>query len=183
MSKKFSFFHHYLNLNNHDIIVSYKGPMSDVIIHEISKDVQNKLIEDPKAGKKVYAIFIELAQNIFFYSAEVTQFGEKAFRIGSIVISQDEENYTLTAGNIVEKRWVPVLWDRCELINTLDRDQLRKMKFEQRDFGETSENSKGAGVGLIQIALTSAQPISVEFRDIDDSTSFFALSVNVKKKQ
>ncbi|MEM9982304.1 MAG: SiaB family protein kinase [Bacteroidota bacterium] len=183
MAKKFSFFHHYLNLNNHDIIVSYKGPMSDVIIHEISKDIQNKVIEDPKAGKKVYSIFMELAQNIFFYSGEVTQFGDKAYRIGSIVLSQDEGNYTLTAGNIVDKKWVPVLWDRCELINSLDRAALRKLKFEARDDNDKSENSKGAGIGLIQVALTSAQPISVEFRDIDDQTSFFALSVNIVKQK
>ncbi len=182
MSKKFSFFHHYLNLNDSDVIMSYKGPMSDVIINEISKDIQFKLIEDPKAGKKVYAIFMELAQNIFFYSSEVTKFGEKPYRIGSVVLNEDEDYYTLTAGNIVDKKWIPVLWDRCEMINSLDRDALRRMKFEQRDNGElSSENSKGAGIGLIQIALTSAQPISIEFRDIDEHNSFFALAVNIKK--
>jgi hypothetical protein len=66
MSKKFSFFHHYLNMSDDDVLISYKGPMSDVIIHEISKEIQSRLNSDPKSGKKVYAIFMELAQNIFF---------------------------------------------------------------------------------------------------------------------
>lgn len=182
MSKKFSFFHHYINMNDEDILISYKGPMSDVIIHEISKEIQARLAEDPKSGKKVYAIFMELAQNIFFYSSESTILGGKTYRIGSIVLSQDEENYTLTTGNIVDKKWIPILWDRCEMINNADRETLRRMKFEQRDQGTMStENSKGAGIGLIQVALTSAQPISIEFRDIDEEKSFFALSVSVKK--
>jgi Family of unknown function (DUF6272) len=184
MSKKFSFFHHYLNLNDTEVMMSYKGPMSDVIIYELSKDVQDKLIEDPKAGKKVYSIFMELAQNVFFYSSETTHFADKTYRIGSIVLTQDEDNYTLTAGNIVEKKWIPVLWDRCEMINSMDRESLRKLKFEQRDSGEkASDNSKGAGIGLVQMALTSAQPVSVEFRDMNDSHSFFALSVSVRKGQ
>lgn len=182
MSKKFSFFHHYLSMTDEDVIISYKGPMSDVIIHEISKEIQNKLAEDPKSGKKIYAIFIELAQNIFFYSSESTTLGGKTYRIGSIVLSSEDDNYVLTTGNIVDKKWIPILWDRCEMINNMDREALRKMKFEQRDTGVMStENSKGAGIGLIQIALTSAQPISVEFRDINEEKSFFALSVSVKK--
>lgn len=181
-SKKFSFFHHYLSLSDEDVIISYKGPMSDVIINEISREIQERLSSDPKSGKKIYAIFMELAQNIFFYSSESTTLGGKTYRIGSIVLSQEEENYTLTAGNIVDKKWIAVLWDKCEMINSMDRDSLRKLKFEQKDKGEySSDNSKGAGIGLIQIALTSAQPISIEFRDIDEHKSFFALSVNVKK--
>jgi|JI81BgreenRNA_FD_contig_91_654305_length_1504_multi_9_in_0_out_0_2 hypothetical protein len=181
-SKKFSFFHHYLSLSDEDVIISYKGPMSDVIIHEISKEIQAKFAQDPKSGKKIYSIFMELAQNIFFYSSESTTLGGNTYRIGSIVLSQENDNYVLTAGNIVDKKWIPVLWDKCEMINSMDREALRKLKFEQKDTGELStENSKGAGIGLIQIALTSAQPISIEFRDINDHKSFFALSVSVKK--
>ena len=182
MSKKFSFFHHYLSMSDDEVIISYKGPMSDVIIHEISKEIQSRLTADPKSGKKIYAIFMELAQNIFFYSSESTTLGGQTYRIGSIVLSEEGDNYILTTGNIVDKKWIPILWDRCEMINNMDRETLRKMKFEQRDSGIMStENSKGAGIGLIQIALTSAQPISIEFRDINEQKSFFALSVSVKK--
>lgn len=178
---KFNFFHHHQNLSDRDILVSYKGPMSDVIIYEISKELQNKLAQDPKSGKKVYSIFMELAQNIFFYSAETSKIGDKEYRVGTIVITEDEDFYTLMAGNLVEKKWIPSLWDKCELINSLDREALRRLKFEQRINPNEDERSRGAGIGLIQIALTSAQPISVEFRDIDNKQSFFALAVSVKK--
>jgi hypothetical protein len=182
-TKKFSFYHHYLNLTHEDIIVSYKGPFSSTIMYEMSKEVQSRLVADLVAGKKIYSIFIELAQNIFHYSSEVNRFGVRKEGIGSIVVTESENCYSVTAGNLVSRRSLPILVDKCKLINGSDRETLRRLKFEEKNREESSNAlSKGAGVGLIHIALTSAEPLEVEFADLDDDASFFAISVTVKKR-
>lgn len=182
-SKKFSFFHHYLNLTHEDIIVSYKGPFSSTIMYEMSKEIQNRLVTDLVTGKKIYSIFIELAQNIFNYSSEINRFGVRKEGIGSIVVTESAENYAVTAGNLVSSKSLPILIDKCQLINGSDRETLRRLKFEEKNREQGSnELSKGAGVGLIHIALTSAEPLEVEFAELDEDTSFFAISVIVKKR-
>jgi Family of unknown function (DUF6272) len=181
--KKFSFYHHYINLSHEDVIVSYKGPFSSTIMYEMSKEIQNRLVKDLVAGKKVYSIFMELAQNIFNYSAEVNKFGIRNEGIGTIVVTESQELYSITAGNLVSRRAVPILVDKCQLINNSDRETLRRLKFEEKNrTGAANEFSKGAGVGLIHIALTSAEPLEAEVAEINEEISFFAISVNVKKK-
>ena len=45
--------------------------------------------------------------------------------------------------------------------------------------GETPEGSKGAGVGLIEIARRSSRPIEFDFTDVDSRFSFFALETEI----
>ncbi|MBT33019.1 MAG: hypothetical protein CMO01_25455 [Thalassobius sp.] len=62
----------------------------------------------------------------------------------------------------------------------MDKDDLRKLKKEQRNKPQGSR-SKGAGIGLIQVALTSGNPLQMEVRQVDDQVSFFSLSVKINK--
>jgi hypothetical protein len=64
----------------------------------------------------------------------------------------------------------------------MDKDQLKK--FYQEKIREPLEKeSKGAGLGLIEIARKSEvfQPLRYYFTTIDDCSCFFTLSVFVKK--
>jgi hypothetical protein len=115
LNKKFSFYHHYLNLTHQDIIVSYKGPFSSTIMYEMSREIQNRLVTDLVTGKKIYSIFIELAQNIFNYSSEINRFGVRKEGIGSIVVTESSESYAVTAGNLVSSKSLPILIDKLKM--------------------------------------------------------------------
>lgn len=167
--------------NSAKVMLSYKGPMAIEVIHSMCQDIEGLLGTHTVSGKKVYAIFMELVQNIFFYSTEICILKNQEVGVGSIVILDDGDFYTLVAGNFVPNDRVPVLEEKCRLINSLDRRDLRKLKLYQHESPNKDTNSKGAGVGLIQIALTSGEKLTSSFKTIDSTQSFFTLAVNVKR--
>lgn len=179
--KEFNFFEYHTQISQDNIVLSYKGPLTDILLSEFSRDIRRKLqAEKPKIGKKVFAIFMELAQNVLYYSKEENLFGENRDKVGTIVIIRTEDHYRLITGNLVFQEHVPLLKEKCEIVNSLDREALREYKRQLRN--EKSEGeSKGAGIGLVQAALTSNNPLDVQIQELSGNHAFFVLSVKVKK--
>ncbi len=175
---EFSLFDYYSLTKRDDVLISYKGPVSDTILAEISRDIRDKFSENPKASKKLFSIFVELAQNILYYSSEKVQFSNRNDSIGTILITKTSKHLTFSCGNLVENKYINDLVEGCEKINSLDREELREYKRETRSAPQ-KERSKGAGIGLIQVALTSGNPLGVEARQVDEKYSFFSLSVKI----
>lgn len=180
MEHEFNLFDYYSITNNKGVLISYKGPVTDIIMAEISRDIRSKFETNPKASKKMFAIFMELAQNILYYSAEKARFGEKNDSVGTILITEAGNHYTFSCGNLVENSYIDELVESCEKINAMDRDELREYKRAQRS-APRKERSKGAGIGLIQVALTAKNPLRVEYRNVTEEMSFFSIAVQIQK--
>lgn len=177
-SKRFSLYE-YHSMFSEDIQMSYKGPFDKHILSLIGNYIKIIISNNPKASKKLFNIFIELAQNISYYSAETNRIGQGEAGLGTLVIGEFDDHYTFVTGNVVRNDDVIPLINKCEKINSLDRDGLRKYKRELRKLPH--EGRDGANIGLIKVALTSANPLDIEVTPIDNEFSFFALSVKVKK--
>jgi hypothetical protein len=180
MEQEFSLFDYYTLTSNKHVLISYKGPVTDVIMAEISRDIRSKFSDNQKASRKLFSIFMELAQNILYYSAEKVHFGDNQDSVGTILITEAEDHYTFSCGNLVENSYIQELVTDCEYINSLDRENLREYKREQRAKPQ-KERSKGAGIGLIHVALTSENPLSVDYIPVDDAFTFFSIAVKVHK--
>jgi hypothetical protein len=182
-TKGFDFFEYHTQLAQDDVLLSYKGPLTDVLLAEFSHEIRRKLQEeDPKVGKKVFAIFMELAQNVLYYSKEANMFGNNRDKVGTLVIVNTGDSYQLMTGNLVYKKIVPELIEKCETINALDRDALREYKRELRN-APKSEESKGAGIGLVQVALTSGNRIEMRVKEYANEYAFYVIVVNVKMRE
>lgn len=162
-----------------DIQISYKGPFDKYILHIIGTYIKQAIRDDEAVSKKLFKIFVELAQNIGYYSAETTKLGDEKTGVGTVVISEFDDRYEFMTGNSVRKKDIIAIIEKCEIINSLDRESLRKYKREQRNQPQSSHG--GAHIGLIQVALTSANPLDFEVTPIDEDTSFFAITVTVRK--
>lgn len=180
METELNLFDYYTFTSNKNVLISYKGPVTDVIMAELSRDIRDKFAANPRASRKLFAIFMELAQNVLYYSAEKKITGDREESIGTILITEASEHYTFGCGNLVENKYISELVEACEHINSLDRDSLREYKREKRS-GKPGERSKGAGIGLIQVALTSENPLRAQYTQVDDAFSFFSVSVKVLK--
>ena len=123
---------------------------------------------------------MELAQNIFYYSAEKTKLDDRQESIGAIYLVEDGEDYYLCCGNLIENTHLRTIYDNCDFINTLDRKTLRDYKREQRK-APRKERSRGAGIGLIQVALTSRNPIYFTHKKLDDTYSYFSLTIKINE--
>lgn len=175
----FNFFEYHTQISQDNVLLSYKGPLTDILLSEFSKDIRKKLQSNPKTGKKVFAVFMELAQNVLYYSKESNYFGNND-KVGTLVIVQTDEYYRLITGNLVYKNSVDKLLEKCEIVNSLNREELREYKRKLRNQPKGGE-SKGAGIGLVQAALTSQNPLEVQVKELQGEHAFFILFVNVKK--
>lgn len=171
----------YSTMNEQDIIVYYKGPFDDVILAEIGNKIRKKAFESPKVGKRLFAVFMELAQNVSLYSSEKNHLESvNKWGVGMLVVYEKENVFTLVSGNMVKNEVLEQIVAKCNEINMLDRENLRAMKRQYRS-QETPADHKGGNIGLIQVALKVDLPLEVDARRIDDKHSFFTISVNIFK--
>jgi hypothetical protein len=163
-----------------EVVVSYKGPFDKDAMAMIGNYIRGLISMNPRASKKVFKVFIELAQNIAQYSAEKNIIGEfVGAGVGSLVIVDYKDYYQVVTGNVIKNDNLGPVIDKCELVNTLDKEGLRKLKREQ--LKQTDENRTGADIGLIQLAITSDNPLDIEVKPIDKKCSFFTIRVKINK--
>lgn len=181
-NNNFSFsLYEYHNLLNQNILVSYKGPIDERIMAVIGDNINLVMANKEQAKQKIFKIFMELAQNVWLYSAEKNKFSnEKTIGTGTLVIGEFGNYYTFVTGNLVNNVDILPVIEKCEIINSLDRESLRKYKREQRRLAR--ENKKdGGNIGLIQVALTAQGPLDIELTPVNDELSFFSLAVQIEK--
>lgn len=177
----FNFFDYHAKISQNQVILSYKGPLTDILISQFSRDVRGKVMNNSRIGKKVFSIFMELAQNALYYSKEVNHFGNND-PVGTLVILNTDHYFKILTGNLINIDSVEAIRKKCELINSFDREELREYKRKLRQAPREGE-SRGAGIGMIQAALTASSPVDYTIREVLDDYAFFVISVKVEKKK
>ncbi len=180
MNKKFDLFE-YNNMLGEEIQMSYNGPIDAQVIKLVEVYTNRLLNEYPKASTKLFKIFIELAQNISFYSIKrvTNSKGKPNTGVGTIIIGEQNGCYVFVAGNYINNSDVNDLTVKCEKINSLNKTDLRKYKREQRRL--PSLNNKGGGnIGLIQAAILSGNPIDMKITEVDDKSSFLSITITIE---
>lgn len=171
----------YMDFSERKVKFLYKGPVNEKIIAVFRKYFDAILNRYPKAGLKLYGIFIELAQNISFYSAERdTLFDDtNILGCGTLIISEFEDSFEFFTGNAITNVNISDLAEKCETVNSLDREELRKLKRKYRRMPRGDYGT--ANIGLIQVALTASNPLRAKIEPINKDLSFFSISVKIDK--
>ena len=172
----------YHNLMNQNILVSYKGPIDERIMTVIGENIL--LVTNEGSGKtknKIFKVFMELAQNVWLYSAESCKLENgKSLGMGTLVVGEYGDYYTFVTGNVVHNTDIVPVIEKCETINSLDRDSLREYRREQRRLANEGKPNSG-NIGLIQVALTAESPLDIELTPVNDDESFFSIAVKISK--
>lgn len=184
LTNGFELHNFYRNIKKEKIVFCYSGPISHSIIEGIGSTLRLDLeIEeaDMNTSQKIFSVFIEQMQNILNYSEEkVTNDNEleKELRIGVLVIGQEENKFYVYCGNKIYNKDVEKIQSRIDEISELNQEEL-KVLYKQRRKSEPQEGSKGAGLGLIEMARKSDRPIECSFKKLDKEFSFFSIKVLV----
>ena len=169
----------YFNNYSNNVLLEFEGPLSQNLLIKIG-DVIVKKVAAGKLIKTIFAIFIELAQNIMHYSSEKEKINEKDIGVGIILFCEDNDYYRVRAGNRIDNKKAKRLKDHLNKINSLNNDDL-KIFYKDRLRASADNDSKGAGLGLIDIARKSKNEIEYDIIPIDKNESFLKISVNIRK--
>lgn len=169
----------------HGAFFCYSGYVTEPILTGIGKALKRKLeIEetDPKKLRNVFAIFVEQMQNIIRYSAEREPRDETdddaLLRYGVVLIGQEDGDFWVTCGNLIDRGDVDRLRTRLAQLQSLNKDGLKAL-YKEKLRGPTEATSKGAGIGFIEIARRSSKIIDFDFMDVDDGHAFFCLKSSI----
>lgn len=160
-------------------LVAFKGPFEKIIIAAFGNLVQRYT----KNNNKIFKVFIELAQNVAYYSEERKIIDGKDIGIGSLAIGSNDEKlkhlYVISVGNRIKKNDLMTLKKKCDIINHSTRDELRAIKRRERSLlPGTNDN---AHIGLIHSALISKSPLFLVEDNINDEFSYFTLSLYIDR--
>ena len=167
------------------IVLSFEGQMSQGVLVSMVDTLKEKLKANDQDAKqtmvrKIFAIFVELAQNIQNHSMESEIIDGLETGAGIIVIREDEDSFMLTSGNKITIVAAEKLIQYCDKLNGSNADELKKL-YKQQLRSERNKESNGAGIGLIDMIRKSGSALRYEIQAVDEQTQFFTLSVNLPK--
>ena len=153
-------------------MLSYRGDMTDDIMMPLLAMTEKKLDQSGSAGKikaKVFNVMVECLQNVTRHAADVSADKAAMFMFGA-----SDEGYVIFSGNAIKNENVHDLKNKLLKINTMSKEELKefyKLWINSQEFSEKG----GAGLGLIDMARKTGNPLEFDFEPIDDEYYFFSL--------
>ncbi len=136
--------------------------------------------EKPKVKRKVFNVLVECLQNLYHHiDKDIVTINVKEFdKSALLMIAKNKDNYQIMTGNYMETKNVNDLKSKLDLVNSLNKEELKAYYKEILNDGNRSEKGT-AGLGMIDIARKSGQKLEYYFLEIDEKTSFFSLTVKI----
>lgn len=181
----------YIELKNvfarEGVILYYDGAISHDLVVEIAEIVKHKMKLDSvkySTSQKVFSSVIEQLQNIFFYSDDIicpgdSDDGDKEMRRGMLIVGQEGSQYFVIGGNRITNDKIPLLRDKLTALQQMNKEELKRFSLEQRRQGPGSE-SRGAGLGFIELARQASSPIAFEFTPVSQGLSYFFIKTLIE---
>lgn len=171
------------------VMFCYSGYVTEAVLAGVGDALKQKMTIDEantKTIRSVFAVFVEQMQNMIRYSAEkepeLIASGVQPpleLRYGVLLISHAEQGFAVEAGNLVLHEDVERLRERLARLAVADKEALRALYKEQLKTTTPQETSKGAGIGLIEIARRASRPIAFDFLKVDERFTFFTLKAEI----
>ncbi len=184
--EKVDLYNIYLNMEQEDIILSFKGDISKDLLSSVYQIVEARMEsdnEDPKRKKKLFQVLVECLQNLYNHMESFQAgIGEGASdHTGSAIFMVGRNKvggYRIATGNYVLNSNADALKDRIDKINAMTPAELKAYYLERLGATELSEKG-GAGLGIIEIARKSGNTMDYNFQRTSDKYSFFTLTVKI----
>lgn len=164
-------------MTEENCILHYKGPVNTEVLTQQRMQTFSDTAIPNKLEKKLFMVLVELGQNIGKYSLE--QSAEPKCGIGEITIFKEGGGFTFTAKNLAKQASATQVINRCNQLNTLERNMLRTLRKEIMKM-PFNPHHVGAKLGLIQVCLYSNKPIEAKFEETStEGIGYLSIKVQV----
>lgn len=122
----------------------------------------------PGSVSKLTFTALELAQNIGHYSSERGDENYAGSGAGYLFVEHKENKLTVTSLNYIDFTAIENLMKKLTEINNSNEETLKKL-YKEKLKSDPEEKSKGAGIGLIQIARRTGSKVLPEFFIVNET--------------
>lgn len=169
------------NNKDENSYMNYDGPLIIQIISTFARFLLKNTTDSEVVSKKLYRIFIELAQNVALYSMDrVTLTNNIIVGKGIVNIIENESEFKCITINKVLDEHVPILINYCTEINSTSIEALKAKKKDLYKLSSTQ--ASGAHIGLIMIYMYSGNLLDFEIIDNGIKGKYFKLGVTINRK-
>jgi hypothetical protein len=157
------------------VIMAYNGEISDELMISLGVILRNHfeaMGDGQKKARSVFSLFVEQVQNLIWH----TRGEERA--AGMIVIAEDGDEVTLVCGNRVDRDKAEVLKQTLQSIQGVDKETIRQL-YREGLSKSGSHEGPGAGLGLLQLARQSKQPLTFAFVETSDGDVEYFLAARI----
>ncbi len=155
--------------------------------HEITKmftsmaeSDMEKNSEERSVQRRVYHVMVETLQNMNKHSDDLKD--EASVGGGMFIIGKKNDVYYVITSNKVKREHKENLEMALNTVNNATLEELKDMYKKQIKEGRISEKG-GAGLGLIDIARKTEEPLEYQFLQLDQDSFFFILKVEINAKK
>lgn len=163
------------------VMLCFNGPISRSLIEEIGKALRNYLDTQqtaPSAAMDVFAVYIEMTQNIRHYA--LRQGYDDELASATVAVARNEQgSYQVSAGNLVEQSDGERLVATVEALAVLDKAELKQAYKQQLRQPREEASSSGASLGLLDMARKSSRPLQASLQPLPNQRSFFSLTATI----
>jgi len=165
-------------LDEEKVLFLLNGPMSQSVMVEIGETLKQHIErseESRSIRSRVFFVFVEQMQNIIRYSDEPALAEEEDARIGVIVVGKKNDHFFVSCGNRVTQEQASFLDEQLSIIQEMNAQEL-KTYYKKTRKQDPAENSKGAGLGFIDMARKASAPIDYTLAPLEEDKIFFSLT-------
>jgi hypothetical protein len=176
---------HYKSLFDSNILLLYKGKINFNLVTSIIEILENGIEElehDRLLQRKFYASANESLQNMVSHMKHVKEPHYDFFEANSglIMVTARDRYFKIVTGNYIKNDHKDSLINKIDLINRLEPRQLKALY--KRILSESQMDERGnAGLGLIDMARKTRQPMRYSVSTIDDIYSYFNFEIKIPK--
>ncbi len=166
-----------------EVIIDFKGPISfatmEMILNKLRSAEAFNEMKKP-ARKRLYGTVVESIDNIYKYAANDQTPSRSKKKLPILAVKKKGEEFVVTVGNLVTNDVVEDLRFKLDRVNQLDNEALKSL-YEDVINKEAGEEDKGAGLGLITMALRTEKEIKYSFSLLDQIHSFFQMQITINE--
>jgi hypothetical protein len=165
-------------VNDEDILLVFNGVLNQESLINLLSIIEGQMRGSLDMKKKVFNVMVEMLQNIVKHATKIDEDNASGGNPGIFFISSKNNNYTLCTGNYVLNKHVEELDRKLSHVNELKGEEL-DLFYSMRLLNFEIDNSKEAGLGIIDLRMKSGRKLDFDFSKVDDNASFFTLQITI----
>ena len=115
------------------LYLHYDGPFNIQIISTLARFLLENVPGPADMQKKMYKVFIELAQNVSLYSFQrAPVINGSVVGVGSVYVANHEQGFKCVTINRIQPEHAPILIKNCTEINAASTQALKEKKTNLR---------------------------------------------------
>jgi len=161
-----------------ETILDYKGQLTFSTIGRLLILLKHKTVEKGiklSFYKRILSVMIEALENIYKYSDQFENNHEILNKyLPTFCLDRNAHQYIIRTTNPIRNDHIPLLKEKIEFVNSRSPEELRLL-YRQTIMNGKFTDKGGAGLGLIEIAKITGNPIEYGFDPVNNDFSIYNL--------